>query len=85
MDAMELREKLEELRGALGALDSLMVAYSGGTDSAFLAYEAHRALGERMLAVSWSRRSTTSAPRESSPSGPVRSKVRTRELRKSFT
>jgi uncharacterized protein len=27
------------------------VAYSGGTDSAFLAYEAHRALGERMLAV----------------------------------
>ena len=51
LDAMELREKLDELRGALGALDSLMVAYSGGTDSAFLAYEAHRALGERMLAV----------------------------------
>lgn len=28
-----------------------MVAYSGGTDSAYLAYAAHRALGERMLAV----------------------------------
>jgi uncharacterized protein len=48
---MELREKLEELRTALGKQDSLMVAYSGGTDSAYLAYEAHRMLGERMLAV----------------------------------
>ncbi len=48
---MELQQKLEELRGALGAMDSLMVAYSGGTDSAYLAYEAHRALGDRMLAV----------------------------------
>ena len=27
------------------------MAYSGGTDSAFLAYEAHRVLGDRMLAV----------------------------------
>ena len=29
----------------------MLVAYSGGADSAFLAYAAHRALGERMLAV----------------------------------
>jgi uncharacterized protein len=28
-----------------------LVAYSGGTDSAFLAYAAHQALGDRMLAV----------------------------------
>ncbi|MGP8259680.1 MAG: ATP-dependent sacrificial sulfur transferase LarE [Acidobacteriaceae bacterium] len=48
---MELQQKLDALRGALGKLDSLMVAYSGGTDSAYLAYEAHRALGKRMLAV----------------------------------
>lgn len=48
---MDLREKLEQLRSALGKLDSLMVAYSGGTDSAYLSYEAHRLLGERMLAV----------------------------------
>jgi uncharacterized protein len=51
LDAMELREKLDALRGALGKLDSLMVAYSGGTDSAFLAYVAHHVLGQRMLAV----------------------------------
>jgi uncharacterized protein len=48
---MDLREKLEQLHSALGKLDSLMVAYSGGTDSAYLSYEAHRLLGERMLAV----------------------------------
>ncbi len=35
-----------------------------------------------MLAVRWSRCSTTRAPRESSPSGWVRSKVRTKALRK---
>lgn len=44
-------EKLQLLRETLRALDSLLVAYSGGTDSAFLAYEAHLALGDRMLAV----------------------------------
>ncbi len=32
-------------------MPSLIVAYSGGVDSAYLAYAAHRALGERMLAV----------------------------------
>src|SRR4029078_3660421 len=30
---------------------SLLVAYSGGTDSAFLAWAAHQTLGDRMLAV----------------------------------
>lgn len=48
---MELAQKSAVLEQALGALDSLLVAYSGGTDSAFLAYRAHRALGNRMLAV----------------------------------
>ncbi|HLW79630.1 MAG TPA: ATP-dependent sacrificial sulfur transferase LarE [Terriglobia bacterium] len=37
----------EELRRA----PSLVVAYSGGVDSAYLAYAAHRVLGSRMLAV----------------------------------
>jgi uncharacterized protein len=48
---MDLREKLEQLRADIGRLDSLLVAYSGGTDSAYLAYLAHRVLGERMLAI----------------------------------
>jgi uncharacterized protein len=48
---MELTEKLEALRRTLASLDSLLVAYSGGTDSAFLAYVAHQVLGDRMLAV----------------------------------
>jgi uncharacterized protein len=48
---MDLREKSQYLQEQLGLLDSLLVAYSGGTDSAFLAYMAHQALGARMLAV----------------------------------
>jgi uncharacterized protein len=39
------------LEARLLALGSLMVAYSGGVDSAFLAATAHRVLGARMLAV----------------------------------
>ena len=44
-------EKLRALEERLEQLGSLMVAYSGGVDSAFLAGTAHRVLGERMLAV----------------------------------
>ena len=43
--------KLLALEGRLEQLGSLMVAYSGGVDSAFLAATAHRVLGPRMLAV----------------------------------
>ena len=48
---MTLSQKSELLHQTLASLDSLLVAYSGGTDSAFLAHAAHRALGPRMLAV----------------------------------
>jgi pyridinium-3,5-biscarboxylic acid mononucleotide sulfurtransferase len=48
---MELKEKSALLHQTLEPLGSLLVAYSGGTDSAFLAFAAHRALGGRMLAV----------------------------------
>jgi uncharacterized protein len=43
--------KLLVLEARLEQLGSLMVAYSGGVDSAFLAATAHRVLGSRMLAV----------------------------------
>lgn len=48
---VELEQKSALLHNTLSGLGSLMVAYSGGTDSAFLAYAAHKALGDRMLAV----------------------------------
>jgi pyridinium-3,5-biscarboxylic acid mononucleotide sulfurtransferase len=43
--------KLRALEDRLAGLTNLMVAYSGGVDSAFLAATAHRVLGDRMLAV----------------------------------
>jgi uncharacterized protein len=48
-DVMAL--KLRTLEERLAQLDSAMVAYSGGVDSAFLAATAHRVLGNRMIAV----------------------------------
>jgi len=47
----DARAKLRALEARLEQLDSLMVAYSGGVDSAFLAATTHRVLGEKMLAV----------------------------------
>ena len=43
--------KLALLGERLRALGRVLVAYSGGVDSAFLAWAAHRALGENMRAV----------------------------------
>lgn len=47
----ELTGKREALDNELRALGRVLVAYSGGADSAFLAWAAHRALGKEMLAV----------------------------------
>ena len=43
--------KQQALEVRLRQLGRTLVAYSGGVDSAFLAWAAHRALGESMLAV----------------------------------
>ena len=52
---MSSGQNLEAKRSAidtqLNALGRLLVAYSGGVDSAFLAWAAYQALGDRMLAV----------------------------------
>jgi uncharacterized protein len=48
---MNLAQKSALLHQTLADLGSLLVAYSGGTDSAFLTFAAHQALGGNMLAV----------------------------------
>jgi uncharacterized protein len=49
--AATLDQKAEHLRQILAGQARLIVAYSGGVDSAFLAWMAHQALGGQMLAV----------------------------------
>ena len=44
-------DKEQALCGTLASLESVIVAYSGGVDSAYLAYIAHRTLGDRAVAV----------------------------------
>src|ERR1700736_3211296 len=46
-----LQTKREALDATLRTLGRLLVAYSGGVDSAYLAWAAHRVLGASMLAV----------------------------------
>jgi uncharacterized protein len=46
-----LRARERALMDRLRALPSLVVAYSGGVDSAYLAWKANRLLGDRALAV----------------------------------
>jgi pyridinium-3,5-biscarboxylic acid mononucleotide sulfurtransferase len=48
---MDLTAKAAKLHAILQDLGSVLVAYSGGTDSAYLAYAAHLALGTNMQAV----------------------------------
>jgi pyridinium-3,5-biscarboxylic acid mononucleotide sulfurtransferase len=51
LDQYELDRKANALHSRLASLGSMLIAYSGGVDSAFLAWTAHEVVGERMLAV----------------------------------
>ena len=46
-----LREKEEKLFADLGSMDRVIVAFSGGTDSAYLAWAANRVLGAKAIAM----------------------------------
>jgi len=47
----KLREKEQKLLSILDGLGRVIVAYSGGTDSAYLAWAAHQALGRDAVAI----------------------------------
>ena len=47
----ELEQKVRLLENAIRSLGKPLIAYSGGVDSAYLAYAAHQVLGENMLAL----------------------------------
>jgi uncharacterized protein len=51
LDSAALASKQETLLGLLRAMDRVLVAYSGGTDSAYLAWAAKQALGDNAVAV----------------------------------
>lgn len=48
---MSIDTKLRRLQGIIGAMESMVVAYSGGVDSSFLLKVAHDCLGKHVLAV----------------------------------
>jgi uncharacterized protein len=47
----ELKAKEQALFAALSSMDRVIVAFSGGTDSAYLAWAAHRVLGSKAIAI----------------------------------
>ncbi len=51
LDAAALAEKQETLFSILASMERVIVAYSGGTDSAYLAWAAHRVLGAKAIAI----------------------------------
>jgi len=51
MPEADTNAKQAKLHRILSEMDSVLVAFSGGVDSAYLAVEAHRTLGTRALAV----------------------------------
>jgi uncharacterized protein len=51
VDTASIEQKQERLLDLLRSMERVIVAYSGGTDSAYLAWAAHHALGRDALAI----------------------------------
>lgn len=51
LDARELEQKQRNLFSVLDRMQHVIVAYSGGTDSAYLAWAAQQALGDAAVAI----------------------------------
>jgi uncharacterized protein len=51
LDAGQLAAKQQKLLDGFRAMESVIVAYSGGADSAYLAWAANQALGSRAIAI----------------------------------
>jgi pyridinium-3,5-biscarboxylic acid mononucleotide sulfurtransferase len=50
-DPVQLRDKEDRLFSILRGMGRVIIAYSGGTDSAYLAWAAHRVLGPNAVAI----------------------------------
>jgi pyridinium-3,5-biscarboxylic acid mononucleotide sulfurtransferase len=84
-DEIVALEKQAHLFGALRGIDSLLIAFSGGADSAYLAWAAHKELGTRSLAItalsaSFSRHDREQAERFVRASGVRHEFIETREF-----
>ena len=64
MQDMTLEEKEQQLEQILKSVAPVIVAFSGGVDSSYLAYKAHRVLGDHALAVTAESASVPSGQRK---------------------
>jgi uncharacterized protein len=51
LDPSAALAKQQQLLDSMRALDSVLIAFSGGADSAYLAWAGHQAIGERSVAI----------------------------------